>query len=85
MQPLKLLAVFGLSLATAGCAGNVIRTVSTDGITRTFKPIPNSSGAPCEMQRAVAAHNSAYDSLVRKREVVYKAPCDVDKNEQVTS
>jgi len=29
------------------------------------------------MQRDVAAHNSAYDSLKSGREVVYKAPCDL--------
>lgn len=37
------------------------------------------------MQRAVAEHNSAYDSLKQGREVVYKAPCDVDKPPPKTS
>jgi hypothetical protein len=31
------------------------------------------------MQRAVAEHNSRYDTLKTGAEKVYKAPCDVDK------
>ena len=81
----KLAIVCALSLATAACSGSVIHTVSTDGVLRSFKTIPNSKTAPCEMQRAVAAHNSAFDSLAQKKEVVYKAPCDVDKAKELTS
>lgn len=74
------LIVCALSLALGACAGpGAIHTVSIDGALRSFKTIPNSKAAPCAMQKAVAAHNSAYDSLRHKREVVYRAPCDVDK------
>lgn len=44
-----------------------------------FKPIPNSSRAPCVMQKAVAEHNSVHATLTTKKETIYKAPCDVDK------
>lgn len=35
------------------------------------------------MQRDVAAHNAAYDTLKTGKPVVYKAPCDVDKSAPV--
>lgn len=31
------------------------------------------------MQRDVAEHNSAYESIRTGKPVTYKAPCDVDK------
>lgn len=38
------------------------------------------------MQKAVAEHNSRYDTLKNGKEVVYKAPCQVDpKPDQKTS
>ena len=44
-----------------------------------FKLIPNSSRAPCDMQKAVAEHNSVYTTLKTGAETVYKAPCQVTK------
>jgi len=44
-----------------------------------FKLIPNSSKAPCDMQKAVAEHNSVYTTLKTGAETVYKAPCQVTK------
>lgn len=79
------LTACALSLALGACAANEIPIVSTSGALASFKPIPNSTKAPCEMQRAVAAHNSAYDTLKTGTERVYKAPCDVDKPEAKTS
>jgi hypothetical protein len=49
------------------------------GALEAFKPIQNSPQAPCTMQRDVAEHNSRYDTLKKNRDVIYKAPCDVDK------
>ena len=42
-----------------------------------FKPIPNSARAPCDMQKAVAEHNSVYQSLKTGKDVAYKAPCQI--------
>jgi hypothetical protein len=53
--------------------------LTEDGALAAFKPIPNSSKAPCEIQRAIAGHNSVYATLTTKKDTVYKAPCDVDK------
>lgn len=36
------------------------------------------------MQKQVAAHNSAYDTLKNKKAVTYKAPCVVDKGAKVS-
>lgn len=80
MLPSRLLIACVASLLLAGCAGSATPILSTtESALAAFKPIPNSQRAPCVMQRAVAAHNSAYDTLKQGREVVYKAPCDVDK------
>ena len=71
---LKLLTVCAASPLIAACAGSLTPMSSTDGALAAFKPIPNSRHAPCVMQRAVAAHNSAYDTLKTGTEKVYKAP-----------
>lgn len=69
-----------LASALAGCTGSAIPTPLTkSGALDAFKPIRNSAAAPCDMQREVAAHNAAYDTLQKGTPVVYKAPCDVDK------
>ena len=47
------------------------------GALKAFRPITNSAKAPCAMQREVAAHNAVYDSLKQKKELVYRAPCDL--------
>lgn len=49
------------------------------GALEAFKPIPASPRDTCDTQKAVAAHNSAYDSLKTGKDVTYKAPCQVDK------
>jgi hypothetical protein len=81
MQKLsRLLTALALPLAIAGCAGSGIPIPLTeDGALKAFKPIANSSQAPCAMQKDVAEHNSAYDTLKTKQPVSYKAPCEVDK------
>lgn len=86
MRSSKLSIGLGLSLSLAGCAGQSIPTPLTEaGALAAFRPIANSRRAPCEMQREVAAHNSAYDTLQTGKEIAYKAPCDVDKPAPKTS
>lgn len=63
----------------AGCAASEIPIPLTEtGALAAFKPIANSSQAPCAMQKDVAEHNSAYDTLKTKQPQTYKAPCEVD-------
>lgn len=79
-KPLRLLIALVLPLATAGCAGSeTLIPLTESGALSAFKPIANSPKAPCEMQKQVAEHNSAYDTLKTKQSVTYKAPCEIDK------
>jgi len=41
--------------------------------------VSNSTAAPCRLQKEIAAQNSYLASIAEKREVVYSAPCVVDK------
>ena len=80
MKPFRLLARLALLPATLALAACETPTALTKGgALDAFKPIQNSSLAPCEMQKDVAEHNSRYDSIKTGKAVVYKAPCQVDK------
>lgn len=79
----KLIAPVIAAALAAGCATPTLLT--NQGALAAFKPIPNSTQAPCSMQRAVAEHNSRYDTLKQGSEVAYKAPCDTDRPAPKTS
>ncbi len=70
-----------LAALAAGCAKDSATHIplTKDGALAAFQPIQNSEKAPCPMQRDVAAHNTAYDSLKRGKPVVYRAPCDMSQ------
>ena len=78
MPPSKLLIASALALNLAACAstGQTPIPLTDGGAIGAFKPIPNSSRAPCETQKAIARHNSVYDTLKSKRLVEYRAPCE---------
>lgn len=83
MRLSKLLPVFALSLSLAACAGQETLIPLTEaGALGAFQPIHNSRQAPCSVQKAIAAHNSVYDTLKSRKAVVYKAPCETDKPAQ---
>lgn len=86
MQSRKLIVpALALAVPLAGCA-TPTPSLTNGGALAAFKNIPNSPKAPCDMQKAVAEHNSRYDTLKNGKEVVYKAPCQVDpKPDQKTS
>jgi hypothetical protein len=79
MQLHKALALLA-SLSLAGCAGNAILLPATTKILDDMPKVDNSTQAPCWMQKQVAAQNS-YIATVKNdgKEVVYGAPCVVDK------
>lgn len=54
--------------------------MTEEGALKAFKPIGNYATAPCPLQKEVSAHNSVYDSLKSKKEIVYKAPCEIAPN-----
>jgi len=47
--------------------------------------VENSTSAPCWQQKQIAAQNSYLASIEQKKEVVYSAPCVVDKVVKATS
>jgi hypothetical protein len=47
--------------------------------------VQNSTGSPCWQQEQIAAQNSYLASIEKKAEVVYKAPCRIDKPAKVAS
>lgn len=73
------LAALALALSPLAAACETPTQLLKTSALEAFKPIPNSSQAPCDMQKAVAEHNSVYDTLKTGKTKVYKAPCVVDK------
>jgi hypothetical protein len=73
------------SLALGACALGETPLPGTTKILDEMPRVDNSTKAPCWMQKAVAAQNSYVDSIKQKREIVYAAPCVVDKPKAVTS
>ena len=67
-----------LSLLLPACAGSGIPTPVTTKILDTLPRVHNSPSAPCWQQKEIAAQNSYVDTVTTQREVVYKAPCEVD-------
>lgn len=61
------------------CAGTSTQLPGTTKLLDDLPKVNNSRAAPCRMQREVAAQNSYLATISQKREVVYKAPCDVEK------
>jgi hypothetical protein len=77
----RLLLASLLILPLAGCrtlTGWTDPPPSSLADRKIFYAVPNYSKAPCEYQRAWAAHNSKVASLDQGKEVVLKAPCDSD-------
>ncbi len=56
--------------------------VTIKGAELAFKPISGSPKDTCPTQRQVAEHNSRLDTIKAGKPVVYKAPCDVDKEKE---
>ena len=79
MWPRTSQAVLLASLATLPLAACSTPTPSASGVIGIFEPVPNYAKAPCELQKKWAEHNSKVASLQQWKEVVYKAPCEVDK------
>lgn len=63
----------------AGCAGSATPLPATTKLLDDLPRVANSASAPCRMQKEVAAQNSYLATIKGGQEVVYKAPCDVDK------
>ena len=75
---LLLALLLALVPALAGC-GTLTPALTKTGALDAFEPITASPRDTCPTQRAVAEHNSRYDSLKSGKEVVYRAACDLAK------
>lgn len=67
------------SLLLPACAENGTLLPGTTKLLDDLPRVNNSTAAPCRLQREIAAQNSYLASIEKKSEVVYKAPCDVDR------
>lgn len=73
------------SLVMTGCAGSSTQLPGTTKLLDDLPRVSNSAKSPCWQQREIAAQNSYLTSIKDKREVVYKAPCDMTKSDRVAS
>ncbi len=78
MQP-KLAAALLLALLTAACADKETRLPETTELLEKLPKVNNSPKAPCWQQQQIAVQWSYLHSIEKKKETVYKAPCEVDK------
>ena len=84
MQQNSALALLA-SLLLPACADSVTLLPGTTKLLDELPRVNNSTAAPCRLQREIAAQNSYIASIRDKKEIVYKAPCDVDKVQKVAS
>jgi len=75
---LKTASALLIALFLPACAGSAIPLPGTTKLLDELPRVSNSAKAPCRMQREVAAQNSYLATIKNERDVVYKAPCDVD-------
>lgn len=67
-----------LALSIPGCAGSGTPPPATSVLLDKVPRVDNATASPCWQQRQVAAQNSYFATIGLGREVIYKAPCDVD-------
>lgn len=58
---------------------NAIPLPGTIKLLEEMPRVANSTKAPCRLQKEIAAQNSYIATIKEKREIVYVAPCVVDK------
>ncbi len=70
------------SLSLQGCklfAGSETPALETTRLLDELPKVNNSTKAPCRVQKEIAAQWSYIDSIKGQKEVVYAAPCEIDK------
>ncbi len=74
------------SPALAGCSlGNATPLPETSILIEKLPVVQNSSKSPCWQQRQIAAQRSYIATVQEKKEVIYRAPCDVDQKSGTSS
>ena len=72
-----------IALLLPACGGKETPALGTTKLLDELPRVSNSTAAPCRMQKEVASQNSYLATIKEQREVVYKAPCEVDKPQVV--
>lgn len=72
-----------LALLLQACAAPETPLPATTRILDGMPRVANSTRAPCWQQQQIAAQNSYIDTVLTKREAVYKAPCEIDPKKPV--
>lgn len=73
------LLLTSLCLTLAGCADSATLLPGTTKLLDELPRVANSTKAPCRLQKEIAAQNSYLATIREKKEIVYVAPCVVDK------
>lgn len=68
-----------LALLIPGCAPTETPLPGTTKLLDDLPKVENSTKSPCWQQQQIAAQNSYLATVRDKKDVTYKAPCDVDK------
>lgn len=68
-----------VSLLLPACVDSATQLPATTKLLDDLPRVANSTAAPCRLQREIAAQNSYIATILDKKEVVFKAPCEVDK------
>jgi hypothetical protein len=82
---LKKASVLLLTLLLPACAGNGTPLPGTTKLIDELPRVQNSTKSPCWQQEQIAAQNSYVDTIKGKKDVAYKAPCKVDKQQKTAS
>ena len=72
-----------LALFLPACAASETQLPATTKILDGMPRVHNSETAVCRLQKEIAAQNSYVDTVLTKREIVYKAPCEIDPKKAV--
>jgi hypothetical protein len=77
-----LLLSLALPLTLGGCSlGSVIPLPATKDILEKVPLVENSTKSPCWQQEQIAAQRSYIASALSGKEIIYQAPCKVDRQE----
>ena len=68
-----------LPLLMAACSASETPAPLTTRVLDELPRVSNSPLAPCWQQKQIAAQNGFIDAIKLQRDVVYRAPCAVDK------
>jgi hypothetical protein len=76
-------SVLLIALLLQACAAQETQLPATTRVLDSLPRVQNSAKAPCWQQKQIAAQNSYLDTVIEKKDAVYKAPCEIDPKKPV--